>query len=156
MSLTTQIENIVNTLYPDAHYFLRSWMKANKESYDLNEMTIAKPLIVLNNEIPKDKEIQDSLNTLAETRIIMWFLAKPDDGVYATDPTMNTLLEQLEPIADRVYNNIFLLDNIRLLEGQKFRYRLTPKFKIWNSALVGWEAEARVRDNQLTNFCTSP
>lgn len=153
MSLTTDIKTIVNTKFPDATYALSSWFNANRDSYDIAEMTVEKPLIILNNELPTDKEIQENVNILANTRIMMWFLTQGD--VYKTDIEMNTAIEALTLIADRVYINIFQLNSIRLKGSELFKYRITPKFKIWNSVLIGIEVEARVKENQIRNFCTS-
>ena len=153
MSLTTKIKTIVNTLYPNATFALSSWFKANLSSYNIEEITINKPLIVLSNELKKDKEMEPNVNILANTRVLMWFLVKSDDGVYATDADMQTDIEALEIIADRVYNNIYQLSEVRLKEGELFRYSTTPKFKIWNSVLTGVEAEARIKENQVRNIC---
>lgn len=154
MSLTSDISNIVNTKFPDATYILSSWFKANRASYDIEQMTLAEPLIVLSNELSTDKEIQPNVNILAETKVLMWFLVKGGEGVYTTDEEMNTDIEALAIMADQVYNNIYQLDSIRI-KGGLFKYKTTPKFKIWNSVLVGVEAEARVKENQIRNFCTS-
>ena len=124
MSLTSDIATIVNTKFPDATYALNSWFKANLKSYNIEEMTIAKPLIILNNELPKNKEIQPNVNILAETRVMMWFLVKGGDGVYTTDAAMNTDIELLEVMADKVYNNIFQLPTIRLKGNESFKERV--------------------------------
>ena len=155
MSLTTDIATIVNNRFPNATYALNSWFKANLKSYNIEEMTIDNPLIILNNELSKGKEIQPNVNILAETKVVMWFLVKGGDGVYTTDKAMNTDIELLEVMADQIYNNIFQLPVIRLKNNESFRYTVTPKFKIWNSVLVGVEAEARVKENQIRNFCTN-
>ena len=47
MSLTTDIATIVSTKFPDATYALKSWYNANKDSYNIAEMTLLKPFIVL-------------------------------------------------------------------------------------------------------------
>ena len=153
MSLTTEIATIVNTKFPDATYLLSSWMKANRKSFDFDTMTLAEPLIVLNNELTKDKEIQQNVNVLANTKINMLFLVK--GSVYSTDVEMNTAIEALELMADQVFNNIYQLSQTRLKGSELLSYKITPKFKIWNSVLVGVEAEGRFKENQVINFCTT-
>lgn len=153
MSLTSDIETIVTTLYPDSNYILSSWFKANLASYNLDEITTTKPLIILSNELKKEKEIQPNVNILANTRVLMWFLTKATDGVYTTDTAMQSDIDKLELIADRVYSNIFQLPIIRLKDSELFRYSTTPKFKIFNAVLIGIEAEARLKDNQIIDIC---
>lgn len=156
MSLTTEISNIINTKFPGdtKTYLLSSWFKANRKSFDIEEMTLEKPLIILNNELTKDKEIQKNANTLADTRIIMQFLVK--GNVYENDLEMNTDIEALELIASNIMNIIYRSDFIRLKGTELFKYKITPKFKIYNSVLVGVEAEARIKENQLISFCSTP
>lgn len=155
MSLTTEISAIVNAKFPDATYVLSSWFKANRKSYDNVEMTLAKPFIILSNELPKDKEIQPNANLLANSRVLMWFLVKGGEGVYTTDEAMNTDIEALEIIADQIFNNIYQLSNTRLKGTELLSYKITPKFKIFNAVLVGVEAEGRFKENQVRNWCTS-
>jgi len=153
MSLTSDISDIVETKYPDAHYMLSSWFKANRASFDIASMTLDTPLIILNNEIPKDKSIEQNASILAGTRIIMQFLVKADDSVYATDLEMNAAIEELEIIADEIMIQIYQLDSIRLQGSEVQQYRITPKFKVYNSVLVGVEAEGRFKENQIRNWC---
>lgn len=151
MSIATSIESIVNSLYPDATYALSSEFRANVKSYNLSEITTTKPLIILNNEQPREKEIQVNANVLSNTRILMYFLTKSD--IYTNDNDLNTALDDLEIIADRVMLNIYQLDDVRLKNNELQQYRLTPRFRVWSSILSGWEAEARFKENQIRNWC---
>ncbi len=155
MSLTGDIQNIVNSKFPNATYLLSSWFKANRESYDIDIITLSQPLIVLSNELSKDKEIQSNANILSNTNIVMWFLVKGGDEVYTSDIDMNNDIEQLENMADQIANNIYQLDSIRLTGTSLQSYRITQKFKIWNSVLIGVELEMRVKENQIINWCKS-
>lgn len=154
MSLTSDVKTLIKTKFPNATVILSSWFKANLASYDLETMTIAEPLIVINNEIRKDKEIQENFNILSDSELIIWCLVKGD--VYDSDDAMNTDIEALEVIADQIYSIINQASQYRLKGTDLFKFTITPKFKIWNSVLNGVEAKGRVKENQVRNICKVP
>jgi hypothetical protein len=155
MSLITDIQNIVNTKFPNATFILSSWFKANRESYNMETITTLQPLIVLNNELKKEKEIQQNANILSDTNVIIRVLSKGGDEVYTSDVDMNTDIEILENIADQIANNIYQLESIRLTGTTNQKYSIIPIFKAWNSVLIGVELDMRVKENQIRNWCKS-
>lgn len=155
MSLSTDIAAIVASKFPNATYILSSWMKANVASYNLDEISIAKPLIILNNELSTDEEIQPNANILADSRVVMWLLTKVDNQVYASDSAMNTDIEQLKVMARQIAVNVYRLGAIRLKGGELGRYKITPRFKVFNAVLSGVELEFRMKYNELINWCPS-
>lgn len=152
MSIVNDIEQIVANKYPSATYYFNSDLKANLNTNDLESFTIDNPLIVLYNNIPKDKEIQPNLNVLGNSEIRIRVLVKGsfDDN----DGHMNDDVEACEEIADELMMQIYLLDSVRLLENEKQRYRIQPLFKVWSSILNGVEASGRYKINQTVNACS--
>jgi len=155
MSLISDISDLITAKYPDATFILSSEMKANLASYNLDEITTAKPLIVLNNELESEDEIQQNANILQSTRVEIWVLAKCKDGVYTSDNDMNTDLEVLQTIIQSIYGGLFRLGNVLLNAGEVSRFTRRPVFKVWNSVLNGWKGSARIKYNTTVNVCTS-
>ena len=154
MSLNTEIADIVNALKPDGTFILSSWFKANRNSYNLAEMTVEKPYVTLDNEQQIEAEIQLNANLLERTNLRLWFFVK--SGVYKSDTEMQAELDAIRPFIDQVMGNIYRLDDIRIKAGQLATYRKTPKFKVFNSVLVGWEVTANWYYNTVANWCPNP
>lgn len=151
MSLNSDIRTIVEAIAPDATYILSSWFKANRNSYNLETMTPAAPYIILDNEQTEDNEIQENSNILSNTQIKMWFLFKSD--VYDSDEEMEAGFDEIKPLVNQIAVNIYQLDGIRLKGSELAKYKLTKKFKIFNSVLCGWEFSANWRYNTIANWC---
>lgn len=153
MSLSSDIQGIVSNLSPDSTYILSNWFKANVKSYRLEEMSAAKPFIILDNEQPEDIEIQRNLNYLVNTQIKMWFLVK--SNIYDNPEEMEADLDSIKPLVYQVANNIYQLDSIRLKGSELAKFKMIKRFKVFNSALVGWEFIANWKYNEVANWCKS-
>ena len=143
MALESSIQTIINTLQPDATYMLASRFRADLNSFHIESDDL--PLIVLDNELPKNATIQENGTTSKETRILMWFLNQdtPDN----TDTQTNAIQQAMELIADRTAQAIFRLPNIHPIGNQK--YRITPLFHVYNTDLSGVALEILVNDKQI-------
>jgi hypothetical protein len=156
MSLVTDIQTIVNTLYPSATFTFASEFNANKESYSTAESGF--PLIILDNTLPKRNIINPNANITKPTRIKMLFLTKHTDknNVNQTDTEMNSLVEAMEVIADRVFINIYQLDSIRRNANEISEYQINPRFRVFNTILTGVEGIANWKENKIINWCKTP
>lgn len=149
MSLITDIETIITGLYPDATFTLSSKFKANYESFLTKTEKL--PLIVLNNEIPKDNEIKINNNVLKNTRIVIMVLNL--DSVDNSDLESEAIRAAAELKADRIAVNIYQEIEVRPSTRQK--YKCTPEFHVFNSNLTGVTLDMNVNYNEIVNFLKS-
>lgn len=146
MALESKISDIIATLQPDATYLLASKFRADLQSFNVESAAL--PLIVLDNEIPKDNEIENNANILKNTRILIYFLDK--DSPDNTDAQTRTIQSTMELIADQVAFNIYRLEEIRPSGKQK--YKTNPVFHIWNTDLSGVILDILVRENVVISI----
>jgi len=146
LSLITDIKSIIATLYPDATLILSSKFKANLTSFNIDAADL--PLVVIDNEQPKDSDIKKNNNVHKDTRIIISFLYL--DSKENSDEQTNTLIEQAEAMADRVAVNIYQLLTVRP-EGNQ-AYKITPMFHVFSTDLSGVALEIRVNYQQIVRF----
>jgi hypothetical protein len=146
MCLITDISTIITGLYPDATFTLSSKFKANYESFLTEAANL--PLIVLNNEIPKDNEIKVNNNVLKNTRIAILVLSL--DSVENSDSESEAIRAEMELYADRIAANIYQEIEVRPTGRQK--YKCTPEFHVFNSNLTGVALDMNVNFNEIVNF----
>ncbi len=156
MSLVTDIQTIVNTLYPDATFRVMSDFHANAESTKLgfNEF----PLISLDNMFKKRVQINPNANLSKRTPLKMWFLTKSitKQNVYLTDLELEALYISMELHADRVFNNIYQLDSIRINQNEISEYETERKSKVFAPVLSGVLATANWKENNIVSWCKVP
>lgn len=106
------------------------------------------PLIILNNELPKEPEIKKNNNVHKNSRIIVSFLNvdSPDN----TDLQSETIRSDMENMADLLAVKIYQLIECRP-EGNQ-RYKLTPLFHQFASDLTGVNLEMNVIEQVIVNF----
>ena len=148
MSLITGIQSIVNTLNPDGTFFLSSKFKANRSSFDVSSTNT--PLVILDNELPKDCEIAKNNNFLENTRLVITIL-KFDDPL-STDIQQNVIVEDCEALARRIIFNIFQLFYVRPTAGIQ-NYAITPAFNVFATSMSGCIIDMRVRVSLVTDVC---
>lgn len=148
MALESDISTIVAEVYPTATYKLASKFRANLESFSVE--TAALPFIVLDNEIPKNVDIQKNANVLKETRILIYFLDKdtPDN----TDVQTRAIQTAMELVADKVAWEIYRLEAVRPITKQK--YKTTPVFHVYNTDLSGVILDMLVNYNEVIVYNT--
>ena len=151
MSLVSDIENIVNTLYPLSTFVLSSRFKASRNSFDLNKTSY--PLIVLDNEITKTASIQKNNNLLKDSQILLSVLDKKPKEEFETDVIINEIQAVAEIMADKIMVNIYQLDAIRLSGGSNQTYKITPLFNEYITNLCGVVIDASVKYNSTISFC---
>lgn len=147
MSIQSDIQSIITTLYPDATYMLASRFRYSVESQEIENTEF--PLIVLNNELTTDKEIQENRNTLSKYRIQLTVLKKDDE--FNNDEETDAIRQQCEDILDRIMMNIYDLDAIRVRNGQDLKYRVIPIIKATPNILSGVAGIADWDFNQVIN-----
>jgi hypothetical protein len=147
MSLTTSIQTIVSTLYPDATFLLSSKFHANREA--LSVATSALPLIILDNELTKNVEIKKNNNIQKDTRVLISFLTQ--DTPNNTDLQTDAIREAMEVMADKVAVNIWQIAEVIPIGNQK--YKLVPLFHVGPSNLSGVALDMLVNYNEVTNMC---
>ena len=151
MSLSTDIRDIITALKPEATFTVSSYFKANRQSFDLEEISSDAPFIILDNEQTEDAEIQQNANYLVTTQIKMYYLIKA--GVYATDTEMEAHFDSIKPLVYQVANNIYQLPSMRLKGSELAKFKMIKRFKIFNSVLCGWEFTANWKFNEVANWC---
>jgi len=153
MSLVTDIQTIVNTLYPSATFKFMSEFHGNLQSHDMTNVSF--PLIILDNTLRKRKQIHTNANLTSSTRLVMYFLTKHSDksNIHQTDTEMNTLVENMEQIADEVFIQIYRLEKVRFGQNEIAEYDIDPEFKFMSSVLSGVKAQASWKENQIRNWC---
>lgn len=150
MSLVTEIETIVKNISPDATFLLSSIFKANVKSFSINKKNL--PLVIFENEIPKDVEVMKNANLQASTRIRLRFLTL--DNPHKTDLEREEIRQAMEDIANRVMVRIFQLEEIRMIPATtNFKYRLTPLFNQFAKDLTGVMVEVTANENLIINWC---
>lgn len=150
MSLTSEIQNIVESLQPDSTYTLSSAFNANRSSYSIDRVKY--PFIILDNELSKQVEIRKNNNLVKDTRIVISVLTldKRDN----TDTQREALRLSMESIADRIAVNIYQLDSVSVQPGVNQTYGLNPLFNAYITGLSGVAMEMRVNYKEVVNFCT--
>lgn len=153
MSLNSNIQTIVNTLYPSATFKFISDFHINQEAHKLEISSF--PLIVLDNDINETNVINPNSNILANTLIRMYFLTKSSamSNVHLTETQTNVLIESMKTIAREVYGQIYLLDKVRLGNNELGEFRMRPAFKRFSEELSGIVAEATWKENVIINWC---
>ena len=150
MSLTTSVQLITETLYPDATFLLSSKFHANREAISIS--TSGLPLVILDNELTKNAEIKKNYNVQKETRILISFLTQ--DTPNNTDLQTDAIREAMESMADRVAVNIWQLAEVMPIGNQK--YKLVPLFHVGPSNLSGVALDMLVNYNETVNICLIP
>ena len=146
MSLRSDIQSIIEGLNPTATYMLASKFKANYESIKIESSAL--PLIVLDNELPRDSEIKQSNNVQKNTKVLISFLNK--DDIKNTDLESIAIVEAMEALADKVAVNIYQLSQVIPLSNQK--YKLTPLYHVYGTDLSGVALEMNVNYQVIINF----
>jgi len=143
MALEAKIKTLIETKYPDATYALASRFRANINSFSLEPEEL--PLIILDNELPKNNEIKKNNNILKDTKVVLWFLNQdtPDN----TDEQTNAIQAAMEIMADYVAFHLYLFLEVRP-QGNQI-YRVTPLFHIYNTDLSGVALEMNINENTL-------
>lgn len=149
MSLNSQIQTIVETLYPTATYELSSRFQGNIDSYSLESSEL--PLIILDNELSKDNEIQINNNVLKNHRVLISVLKLDDPN--NTIAQTEALRAACEIIADAIAVKIYQLEEVRLKPvSSRQKYKTTPLFHVFNTDLSGVDLEMFVNYNTIVNF----
>lgn len=149
MSLNTQIQTIVETLYPDATYELSSRFQGNIDSYSLESSEL--PLTILDNELSKDNEIQINNNVLKNHRVLISILKLDDPN--NTIAQSEAIRAECEGYADAIAVKIYQLEEVRLKPvSSRQKYKVTPLFHVFNTDLSGVALEMFVNYNTVVNF----
>lgn len=149
MSLITDIQSIITTLFPDATQVLSSNFQANVTSFELP--TEFETFIIIDNELSKDPEIKPNNNIIKDSRILISVLKL--DSLENTDLQSETLRSVTELIADRIAVNIYQKLPVRPNGNQ--RYRTYPLFHVFQSNMTGTALEMRVLYNEVITFRTT-
>jgi len=146
MSLITDISTIVSELYPASTFVLSSKFQANVTAFlaELSEM----PLIILDNDLPKNNSIQKNNNVLKDSKILISFLDLDENG---TDADSEAIRAAMEAMADRIAVKIYQLIPCRLVSGNQ-KYKVTPLFHVFSSNLTGVSLEMQANYNEIVNF----
>lgn len=148
MAIEDSIRTISGTLYPDSRYMLSSYFNANGTA--ILEDCEKFPIIILDNELSKKKEIKKNINIGENTRIRIYILT-PDTPDNTGDQT-NTIRQETELMADRLAVNIYQLPEVFPEENQK--YETKPLFHVMGSDLTGTQLDINAIVNKTINFCT--
>lgn len=146
MSLITQIQAIITSVAPDATSILSSKFNANYQSFNIDSADL--PLIVLDNEIPKNSEIKKNNNVIKDARILITFLVL--DSNDNTDAQSQALTDSMEALADLVTVRIYQELEVRPSGNQK--YKITPMYRVFNTMLTGVSLDMQVSYNSIVNF----
>ena len=146
MGLITDISTIITELYPASTFTLSSKFNANYASFiaSLTEF----PLIVLDNELPKNSDIKKNNNVIKDTKILISFLNL--DSLDNTDAQSQVIQEAMETLADQTAAKIYQLLPVRPSGNQK--YKITPLFHVHTSNLTGVALEMQVNYNSIVIF----
>lgn len=151
MSLVTEIQTIVNRLYPDATFKLASEFNAAMATSAIK--TDELPFVVLDNTIKKNNRIEKNASINKRTALKMYFVNKVNSDI--SDPSQNTVIEAMELMADRVFLNIYRLDSVRNGFNEVREYSTEPVFKIFADKLSGVIATATCKVNTIISWCTT-
>lgn len=148
MALTTKIQTIITeTVAPNGTFFFTSQFNANV--YSLNGDYSVNPMIVLDNELPKDPiEIKKNNNIQKLTRIMIWFLRKCT--LDATPAHLNTIQVAMEAMADLTAVKIYQLDEVRPVGNQQ--YKINPVFHAFGKNMTGVVMEMKVNENVVISW----
>jgi hypothetical protein len=146
MSLISDITTIVTGMYPGATFMLSSKFQANVTTLSIEATAL--PLIILDNELPKDNTIAINDNVLKNSKILIsvLFLDSPEN----TDLQSEALRAQAEVIADRLAVQVYQFLPVKPQNRQ--RYKVTPLFHVFASDLTGVALEMLVNYNEVVNF----
>lgn len=146
MGLISDIQTIITTAYPDATLMLSSKFQANIQTYIAEPENL--PIIIIDNEFPKTSEIKKNNNVIKDTKVLISFLDIDDTG--NTDIQTNTIIENMEAMADAIAVRIYLLIPVRPAGNQK--YKITPMFHVFSSNMSGVALEMQVNYNSIIYF----
>ena len=146
MILINEIIAIAQAVAPTATVILSSNFNANYQSFQTPETAF--PLIVIDNEYPKNSEIMKNNNVLKDTRILIRVLGL--DITDNTDTQSATIADNMESIADLIAVRIYQLIPVRPNGNQ--RYKLIPQYRVYNTLLTGVNCEMYVNYNEVVNF----
>jgi len=147
MSLITNIETIVNTLYPTYEFILASKQNADDEIFN-NDTGY---YIILDDTITKDKELQQNANILTYNSFEMWCMQLRDED--DSDETVNTKCLEMELVGDRIMTNIFQLDSVLINNNESFKYKSDKIKNFFISILCGQKITFKVKENQIISYC---
>jgi hypothetical protein len=125
---------------------LSSKFQAGITSYLSNEAQL--PLIIIDNELPKQAEIHKNDNVTKDTKVLISVLDV--DSTDNTDEQSQALVENCEEMADRIAVQIYQLLPVRPATNQK--YKITPMFHVFSSNMTGVALEMQVNYNQIVNL----
>jgi hypothetical protein len=146
MSLITEISAFIPAMYPSATFVLSSKFRANLQSFDVTSAKM--PLIILDNELPKDNTVGANDNVQKDSRIVISVLFL--DNLENTDLQSETLRANAEIIADSLAVQIYQLASVKPKPRQN--YKVTPLFHVYNSNMTGVSLEMQVNYNEVVNF----
>jgi len=151
MSLATQIESIINTLYPAATFMFSSEINAKKEVSQNGQALpsgITYPFIVYDNYLSSTSKIKENANILSKEKIVITVLNIDDRE--STDSQSQVVVDAMKVIAERIMINIWRLDEIREEDPQ---FLISPVIRQWSNTLSGVVAFANWDYNKIINWC---
>ena len=161
MRLATEISAIVNDLYPDSTYGLMSLRKAGLASHGIDTNSL--PLFFLNDIFEEPNDIQPNATINSRMPIQIYALSKITSGIgenkvfdeqsFKTDLEFNTLVETLKGYLDRIFINIYQLDDIKSNNSNLSSYTFsTPIYMLWGSKFSGVYATANWNYNRYIDW----
>lgn len=150
MSLITDIKTIVKDIEPDCTYRLSSYFKAGVTS--TNILSCKFPLIILDNELRKTTQIMKNANLQSEARIRIFFLSH-DNTPHKTDLERETICQEMEDIANRVFVRIFQLDTVKAVNNSNPTFTVQRRFNAFATGLVGVVCEMLANEQNIINWC---
>ncbi len=152
MSLVTKIETIVNTLYPDYTFMLATPSNADATITNLEKTEV--PVVILEVPFDKPKSYKQNANLITTNDITLWFMqTRARDN---TDVEINTKIEAMELVGDRVMNNILQEDIIMIDNGEDFNYTSRQVWNFFISVLCGVKITMKVKEQQIISYCQTP
>lgn len=150
MSLITDIQTIVKDIEPDCTYRLSSYFKAAVTSSQVKKYNY--PLIILDNELPKNNEIMKNAKLQSEARIRIYFLSHDNDP-HRTDLEREIICQEMEDIANRVFIRIFQLDEVKIVNNSNPKFTVQRVFNTFATGLIGVRGEMLANEQLLINWC---
>lgn len=161
MRLATEISNIVTGLYPDATYGLMSLRKAALTSHGLDVDNL--PLFFLNDLFEEPNEIQPNATVNSQMPVQIYALSKMTSGAgenevfdeqsFKTDLEFNTLIETLKVYLDKIFINIYQLDDVKASNNALSKYTFSlPIHMLWGSKFSGIYATANWQYNRYIDW----
>lgn len=146
MSLITEILSIASEVSPTSSVILSSKFNSNVQGFLTAESNL--PLIILDNELPKNSEIKKNNNVQKDTKVLITILGL--DSQDNSDIQSNTICESMEAIADLIAVRIYQIVAVRPIGNQK--YKVTPMYRVFGSMMTGVAMEMQVNYNTIVNF----